>query len=394
MAKHIDADVEAKEYLDKQLEKAETERIPDLLTLLLTVAIVGAFAIALWIIPDRTFSEDENRELASFPEFNVNSLVSGEFTSDFATYLADQFPLRDEFVGLKALSEVAMAKFENNGVMINGDVLAERFDSVNADNLTKNTDAIGQFTDAAEKSGIKSAFCVMGRTIDNYTFPLYDKSVLNESWELLSQTNATLIRSLTGKHPNEYVYYRTDHHYTTLGAYYTYAELANVIGYEANSIDHYNIECASDKFYGTTYSKAGAKWVSPDTIEYFRWNGDENIKVTVEETGEVHDGMYFTEYLDTKDKYASFLGGNYARVDIIGEGEGREKLLLIKDSFGHSLAPFLAEHYDIIMIDPRYYKKPIIKLAEEENVSSVLVICNLDTLSSATPFATLRMGIK
>lgn len=397
MAKHIDADAEAKKYLDCQLEKTKTERFPDLLTLLLVVALIGAFALSFWIIPDRDFSEEENRTLAQFPEFSVERLVSGDFTADFAEYMAAQFPLRDKLVGLKAASELAMVKLENNGVMINGDTLAERFDEVNGENVKTNTDAIGAFVNACRDAGINAKFGVVGRAMDIVEFPMYGTDAEDAAWAKLDGIDMIDLRKAMEGHENEYVYYRTDHHYTTLGAYYTYAYLAPEIGIEANAKDHYVIERASDEFYGTTYSKAGTKWIAPDEIDYYRFDGDDDFIVNVEDTGKARKGFYFREYLGQKDKYSSFLGGNYARVDIIGkaaDGEKRPKLLLVKDSFGHALAPFLAEHYDIVMIDPRYYRKPLVKLAQDEGIGTVLVICNMDTLSSATPFAVLRMGIK
>lgn len=397
MAKHIDADAEAKKYLGDQLEKTKTERLPDLLTVLLVVALIGAFALAFWIIPDRDFSEDENRTLTQFPEFSVKTLVSGEFTASFADYMADQFPLRDKLVGLKAASEVAMVKLENNGVMINGDTLAERFDSVNEENVKANTDAIGAFIGACREAGINAKFGVVGRAMDVAEFPMFGTEAEDAAWAKLDGVDAIDLRSAMDGHESEYVYYRTDHHYTTLGAYYTYASLAPELGYTAHARGHYVVERAADGFYGTTYSKAGTKWIAPDAIDYYRFDGDDAFTVTVEDTGEVRKGFYFREYLLQKDKYSSFLGGNYARVDIVGEaaeGETRPKLLLVKDSFGHALAPFLAEHYDIVMIDPRYYRKPLVKLAQDEGIGTVLVICNMDTLSSATPFAVLRMGLK
>lgn len=397
MAKHIDADIEAKEYLDLQLDKAKSEKLPDVLTFILTVAVIAALAVAFWVIPDRDFSAEENRTLIEFPEFTKEALLSGEWTADFATYMADQFPLRDQFVGLKAVSEMAMGKLENNSVMVSDGTLAERFDATNTENVEKNLTAISAFTDACREAGINAQFAVMGRTMDMYEFPLYGTEATEAAWAKLGGVDCIDMREAYIGHEGEYIYYRTDHHYTTLGAHMAYVHLASYFGYEPNAADHYEIETASEEFYGTTYSKSGMKWIEPDTIELFRWEGDEECVVTVADTVEVHEGLYFREYLEEKDKYAVFLGGNYGRVDIAApsaDGGEREKLLIVKDSFAHALVPFLAEHFDITMIDTRYFKRPVIRLAQDEGFENVLVLCNMDTLSSATPFDILRMGVK
>lgn len=394
--KHIDADREAQALLDGQLTRAESERVPEFITLGLFAAFIAAFALAFWIMPDRDMSEEENRALEQFPEVSVQSVVSGEFTEKFAAYMADQFPLRDQFVGVKAASELALGKRENNSIFVLGDTLAERFDTVNEANVERNLGAIDAFVAACRERGITAEFAVFGRAMDVRSIPVYGNGTTDAAWTLLDGHAHLDMRCALDGHADEYVYYRTDHHHTSLGAYYAYEYLAPHLGYEANSIGHYRRETISEDFLGTTYSKAGAKWIAPDSVERFRWDGDSTLTVTVD-GGEPHAGMYFEEYLDKKDKYSVFLGGNNARVDVrlaSDGGEARAKLLIVKDSFAHSLVPFLAEHFDVTMIDPRYYKKPLIKLVEDEGFDAVLVCCNMDTLSSAAPFAILQIGLK
>lgn len=392
--KHIDADREAEELLAGQLGLAKRERAPELITLALFVAFIAAFALAFWIVPDRDMSEEENRALEQFPEFSAEKVISGEYTEKFASYMADQFPLRDQFVGVKAAAEIALGKGGNNGVFILGDTLTERFDTVNESNLDRNTGAIGAFIGACRERGVTAAFAVFGRAMDVRDIPIYGSGATDAAWSLLDGHDHIDMRRALDGHTDEYVYYRTDHHHTSLGAYYAYSYLAPYLGYEANDISHYRREVVSQEFFGTTYSKSGAKWIAPDSVELFRWDGDDAVTVSVD-GGEARTGMYFREYLGMKDKYSVFLGGNNARVDVTGsKGESRPKLLIVKDSFAHSLAPFLAEHFDVTMTDPRYYKKPLIRLVEEEGFDAVLVCCNMDTLSSAAPFAILRSGLK
>ena len=399
--RHIDADAEAQKHLAEQLERSKSERVPEILTALLFALFIAAFAISFWIVPDRDFSENENRTLAKMPAITVNSLTAkndrDKFTTRFASYMADQFPLRDAFVGVKGAAEIALGKRENNGVFVLGDTLAERFDEVNAANVEKNAASIDRFLAACEDRGVTAKFAVFGRAMDMTDVPIYGSGATDAAWAKLEGHDFVDMRAALDGHGDEYVYYRTDHHHTTLGAFYAYEYLAPYLGYEANGIDHYARETASEEFYGTTWSKAGAKWIAPDTIEYFRWDGDDAETVTLcvspSET-KTHAGMYFTEHLGEKDKYASFLeSATVGRVDVTSPDGAKPKLLVIKDSFAHSLVPFLAEHYDVTMIDPRYYNQPVIDLVDGEGFDAVLVCCNMASLSTAPDFYKLRMGL-
>lgn len=410
--RHIDADAEARAHLADQLTLAKTERVPEILTLALFVLFIAAFAISFWALPDRDFSENENRTLEKMPEFSGESLISGKFTGKFADYMADQFPLRDAFVGVKGAAEIALGKQENNDVFVLnktldgrfafGDVLAERFDEVNGANVEKNAASVDRFLAACRERGATAEFALFARAMDLLDVPIYGSGATDAAWAKLDGHDFVDMRKAYGESRRmtmlggEYLYYRTDHHHTSLGAYYAYRCLAPYLGYEANDVDHYLRETASDSFYGTTWSKAGVRWIAPDTIEYFRWEGDEDVTVTLHKSANetvVHEGMYFREYLEKKDKYASFLENSvYGRVDVTSPGD-KPKLLVVKDSFAHSLVPFLAEHYDVTMIDPRYYTKPVIDLVDGEGFDTVLVCCNMATLSTSADFVKLQMGL-
>ena len=396
--KHIDADAEAKSHLAEQLERAKIERVPEILTVILFALFIAAFAISFWIVPDRDFSEEENRVLETFPKVTQKSIVLGEFTEKFADYMADQFPLRDAFVGVKGAAEIALGKRENNSVFILGDTLAERFDEVNETNVSRNLEGTDAFIAACRERGVNARFAVFGRAMDLTDVPIYGDAPTDAAFALLEGHDSIDMREALDGHEDEYVYYRTDHHHTSLGAYYAYDFLAQYYGYEANSLVHYTREAASDSFYGTTWSKAGAKWISPDVIEYFHWDGDDGVKVTIYESvteTKVYEGMYFRDYLEKKDKYASLLeSATRGRVDVTTPGADKPKLLVIKDSFAHSLVPFLAEHYNVTMIDPRYYNQPVIKLVEDEGFDEVLICCNMATLSSSADFAKLQIGLQ
>jgi hypothetical protein len=184
------------------------------------------------------------------------------------------------------------------------------------------------------------------------------------------------------------LYYKTDHHWTTLGAYYAYVEIIKSFkeeNMEPLPLSAFTREIASDEFYGTAWSKAGMKWIPPDVMEYFRYEGDEDFVTAIIDKNESFSGFYDRSYLELKDKYSSFISGNNARVDITKKQNPgdppRPKMLLAKDSFGHSIAPFLAIHYDLIILDYRYYKKSAAQLVFDEKIDRVLFLHNLGNLS-------------
>ena len=189
----------------------------------------------------------------------------------------------------------------------------------------------------------------------------------------------------------EYVYYKTDHHWTTLGAYYAYGILAKKMGINAAPMEEFSRETASDSFYGTTWSSAGAKWIEPDSLEFFRYDGDEDLET--DRKDEKFNGLYKTSFLDAKDKYSAFLGGNAAQIDVSSTVGEREKLLVIKDSFFHSVAPFFAKDYDLVIIDLRYYTGSVAELCREEGIDSILILLNAETVGEESGLARLMIGL-
>ena len=196
----------------------------------------------------------------------------------------------------------------------------------------------------------------------------------------------------------EYVYYRTDHHWTSLGAYYAYTEIMRGFGMEPYPLEYFTRETVTEDFYGTTWSKAGMKWIDPEPIEYFRYVGDDTLELKI--GNKVTSGIYDRSYLEKKSKYSSFIGETFALASVYPAEDsplsgGREKLLIVKDSFAHSIVPFLALHFDIELVDLRYYtQSTIVSLAKEYDIDRVLILCNMDSIISSPTLAPLAFGIK
>ena len=260
--------------------------------------------------------------------------------------------------------------------------------------------------------GVNVTFAAAGRVIDvaeDKLPALYPVDVLHKPWEALDEramethvsgsdayTDMLYLNLLTplkaASEAGEDVMYRTDHHWTTHGAYLAYVELMQLWGMEPLAESAFTVETASDAIYGTAWRNAGMKWIAPDTMEYYRFDGDDGYTMTIHDDGTVFDGFYDRSYLEKTDKYSSFISGNHAYVTVEKNGdENRERLMLVKDSFGHSLAPFLAYHFDLEIVDLRYYKESTGALVEETGCSRVLIINNMDSLTSAATLGMLGM---
>ncbi len=373
--------------------------ISDILSVVGLLAIIYGFAIAMIILPDKSFSEEENRTLQTFPKFTLEALDSGSYTKKIGTYFADQMPLRGLFVESKAASETWLGKQENNGVIIGreGHIVAKS-DFPNTSVMDKNLGAIKEFS-SSNKLDLRVA--VAGRAQDvllSYMPELYPAGEISDRdfarvWAGLEGVRKidilTPLRSYAEN--GEYVYYRTDHHWTTLGAYYAYVEIIRSYGIEPYPIEDFTREKVSEEFYGTTWSKAGMRWTEPDSMEFFRFDGDEKFVTEITDNDSGFDGFYDFSYLEKKDKYSSFIGGNNGRVRIsIPSGKPRETLVLVKDSFGHSVAPFLARHFNLEIIDLRYYKSSFADFLTETGADKVLILYNLDSLAASSELLQLN----
>ncbi|HHW24415.1 MAG TPA: hypothetical protein GXX22_03040 [Clostridiales bacterium] len=414
MDKRPEKNTEQDIILDIQLRCAKKARLVDLLTIFTFVFALFATAILFIVLPDKTFSEQENRALQQFPKVSyydkpLGRLLDGSFTLEFAKYYADQFPARDFFVGIKGMAEIALLKQENNSVILGRDgYLITRPPEPDLSTLRDNIDPIRDFASLMKKMNVPVTLAIAGRTYDvmkKYLPETFPKTLSDELWEyaryLAGQSKDLLYINLAdplraiaeSSRASGPLYYRTDHHWTTLGAYYAYAEIMKAWGETPAPLSEFTIEAASDSFYGTTWSKAGLKWIKPDTMEYFRFAGDEDFITEIKDTGKSFYGFYDRSYLDKKDKYSSFIGGNNGRVDITRAGsEKREKLLIMKDSFAHAMIPFFAMHYDLVILDLRYFSDSVSKLVLTEGIDRVLIVGNMENLTQSVIYRILGYG--
>lgn len=361
----------------------------DLMTITACGLVVCLLTVLFFATPDKDISEKENRSLSLVPKFSAEKLFSGEYTASLAEYISDQFPMRDAFVAVKAYSELSVAKRENNGIIYGDGVLIAR-DDITQNRLKENLQAVKEFSNSTQ---IPVCLGMLPRTIDVFSeclpasFPTDDSSSVWQEYYSISQKNNLNAPNLYDPLCEQNNYYLTDHHYNSYGAYQVYDLLGENLGYTPKDIAFFKLEKVSDDFCGTSMRASGFYLAKKDEITLFRYDGDTDYKV-VADGKEIE--LYDFSKLDTTDKYAVFLGGNHARVDI-SAGEGRPKLLIIRDSFADSLTPFLALHYDLTLIDLRYYNDNVQQLVKDENINSALILQSIAEFSQAKNISYLKM---
>ncbi len=353
------------------------KKYQDLIQIILFMGIITGFMAAMFVLKDKTFSEQENRVLNQTPKVTVKGITSGKWMEQFEACLTDQFPGRDTWVGIKSYSERLSGKTENNAVFFcQDDTLIKRFDEPDSELVEKNIMAVNQLVENTDLpvyfSLIPGAVSIWDEKLPKYA-QNYDQRALID--EIYSKVNCKTVDTYSRlrQHKNEYIFYRTDHHWTTRGAYYGSTAIAEAFGMEVEPLDSYSSEVVSDSFYGTVYSSSGVRWVKPDVIEKFIPKEGKTVQKFVGDTPA--DGEFYDyEKLKVKDKYAFFFGGNTPLIKITSDTDRDKKLLVIRDSYSDSEIPFLTEYFsEIYMMDLRYYKFGVKYFLEKYDVDAVLV---------------------
>jgi len=358
---------------------------------LLTAALFCAFLLLFgcWFLlqPPREFSDKENRVLAQFPELNTRDFFSGQWGLDFEEYLSDQFPLRDEWIVLKAALQRASGRQDNNGVYF-GDRLTDTFWSYDKERLARNLAAVESFAARGE-----TYFVPVPNAVEVLQEQLPPLAPDADQEALLDQMAAAVPSAVTvnalpalnaAEDAGQQLYFSTDHHMTTRGAYVLYREIVSAMGITPLEEDGFLRTTVTESFTGTMYHKSGAWWTTPDTIE--RWDpvAGLNATLTIYPDETVYDSLYNEAALSGNDPYTYFLHGNQPLEVIRTDGTG-PKLLLVKDSYAHILAPFLANHFsEIHLVDLRYYRQNADAYRAQHGIDTTLVLYHVKNLTEDT----------
>ena len=343
-------------------------------------AVFCAFLFGLMLLhlalPDRARSEVENRTLAQRPALTAAAVADGSFMEDTDDYLTDQFPFRDGWTGLKARIEQLLGKREFHEVYLCGDTLIHHGSEPGelADKNLRFVSGLTGKTDVPVYLGlIPTASEVWADKLPAGADRPDQRAFLEKALETTGLPGVDYLSALTA-HAAEPIYYRTDHHWTTLGAYYGYTALCEALHTDAIKQDNFTTETVSESFNGTLYSQSGIHWLQPDTMEF--WVREEGLSVTSWRSGTPEPAaLYDRSYLEKKDKYSAFLGGNQPLCVIENPDapDGR-RILLVRDSYADSMAPFLAKTFaQVHLMDLRTYHAPVAQYVAENGIDAVVV---------------------
>lgn len=351
-------------------------------------AILSFFCLSFFIFPTHEFSENEKRVLQKAPVLSQSSLLSGKFFSSVDNYISDHFAARDVWIGLNAYFRQCSGLNAANTVYRGKDHWLIDCPVASGKTFDQNKETIAQF---AEKTQIPmSLLCVpstgyimsdkLPKIHDSYP----DESMLAELQDICTGQLTWVPVTNTLRSSFQTPFYRTDHHWTSYGAYRAYEVLCQAWGLTAGKQSEYTIDTYTG-FYGTTYSKSGL-WATPaDSIELWHDNQvqsnvsvyDENKPFPLKQAS-----PFFLEHLKQSDKYPVFLDGNHALTTITSDAPNG-KLLIIRDSFAHCLAPFLSRHFaQIDLIDLRYFKEQTItEKIQQEHYDRILLVYGLASIA-------------
>ena len=354
-----------------------------------------------FIWPKQVFSEEENRMLASMPRFSFESFVSGKYLNGVNDYIYDHFAFRNIYLKLNSWWEVSvMGKKENNGVYIGKDnYLFEKFEygDEEKENIKNNTIAISDFSQNMQNMDISTYFILVPNSIyinkdklpDNVETP-NQKEIINEVYANMSNTkNIDVTTALTEENKEKPLYFRTDHHMNSDGAYVVYREFCNASNEQAVPIENFTKTTVTNNFLGTFDSKAQLMNQVPDEIFVYENEINTNIEEAIYDK-ETTDSIFNAKYLEGKDKYSYFLNGNNSKAIIKTKVNNNKKLLVIKDSYAHIMSQFLCENYsEVHFLDPRYTNFDYVEYVKENGITDVLFLYNVSNFATDTNLSRL-----
>lgn len=340
------------------------------------------------IVSDKEKSEEENRMLATMPKLTWSNLTSGDFMTKYETYLSDQFAGRNFWRSIKVgLSSLGGSREEEDILIGKDDYLLEKIVSPDQETLKENMEAIHLFANQYQDVPmymllVPNAANVMRERLPSFATVQDQNRMFAQVKRELGDTMEWLdaVEALN-PHANEKIFYQTDHHWTSLGAFYTFSAVAEQMKIKADSASYFVSYPISTTFNGMLAAKSGCRLnVKEEIYIYVPRDTDNDVVVNYVDEQRKTTSLFDASKLKTRDQYAVFLGENTSVVDIKTVSDSQRRLLLIKDSYANSFVSFLAPHFrEIVLVDPRYYSGTIDEIMDTYRISDVLFLYSGNT---------------
>lgn len=372
--------------------------IRQLLPILAFVIIIFGLTGSSMFSEKKEYSAAEKRELQQMPKFRWKAVRNGKFQKKYEIYLADQFPGRDSWVQLQTDVSRVFGRSESNGVYFGkDDYLLEHYETADfeSEQAGENEAALVKFVKKTSKKRRVSVMLVPTKTwimqekLPAFA-PTYDEQQVYDRIEkqlgdLADEVMIPVAEKLQ-EHTGEQIYYRTDHHWTTPGAWYGYLAYVEANGGDVDAAEaKRDFACVSTQFYGSTYAKVNQA-PRADEIEVYEPKCPLTVVYNMGE--QTSDSLYDESFLDSQDQYSYFTGGNQPVVEVTGGADNGQILMVIKDSFANCMIPFLAEDYEkVVMVDLRQLNVKCKDLVQMFDPTDILILYNTAQFDKDRDFA-------
>ena len=388
-------------HSEKKTLKKGLSQLKQYPVLLLFFGFLLVMFVADCLTPYRAYSELENTSFLERPSLTIKDLTGrnsvkkiNSFFTDYSEFFKQQIAGRDYWIDLHAFTEQKIFGKQDYGNILlgkDGMEFARTYGLTTSEIplLEKNLSAVenlnGRYPGLVTTMVVPSAAVIYPDKLPAGAPLLNENAMLDDIFTRLGKTGKVLdVRPALAAHAaDSQLFYRTDHHWTTDGAYYAYEALCNTIGLTPFDRAAHTAKTVNG-FYGTSWAKCRQPFAQPDTITYYDldtpltlYQATGNAQFTEKET----TGLYEMEKFDTYDKYSAFLHGNNGFSRIEGKGEG--KLLVVKDSYANSFVPFLTDNFaQIDVVDFRGYNYGLDALISENKYDQVLVLYSFASFKS------------
>lgn len=353
------------------------------------VPIVVLTLIVNLIVPDHEKSSVENRSLQQFPSFSFSSVLEGTYEKDLENWFSDQFVFRNAFIHLKYILNKVSGNNKIDDVFLAKGQLIEETAKVNIEQLNNNIDAINAFKEMYPELNMTFLLVPNAVSIQQNKLPAYAASSLQDEqmdqiFSRVSSLHTIDVRNTLKEQADEYLYYKTDHHWTSLCAFYTFQQMAKELNLGEVKQSDYSIYPVTMNFKGTLANKTGCIGLK-DEIDIYVPKNNSDYVYTNTSTSTKSRSMYSLEGLQSNDPYTVFLNGNAGYSKLEMDNNSSSRLLIFKDSYANALIPFLVPYYrTITIVDPRYYFDDIHKIIKSECITDVLYCYNSNTFVQDT----------
>ncbi len=407
-------------------------RSPRYLQLINAVVFVGLLSVGCitsLTMKHEAVSDMENRQLTKFPPFTDSTFRSGKYFKQIELYYADNFPLRNKWIAF-ASSFKSKLGFQSSEIKI--------YDPANDAEANEKTDTVKNETagplpdDGAVGEVKKRVFVFKNRAFEmfggggamgksyanvingynrlripglqvyNLIIPVALEFEITEKYAKLQKPNRPAIEHIYNsldsnikkvwaideirKHREEYIYFNTDHHWTSLGAYYAYRAFCETAGLTPVSLDTVASK-TKNSFLGSLYrlTRDPKLQNNPDSVRYYLFRDSLTFHIGSNKIGYWSKSKMYGEGVSGANSYSVFLQGDLPVVKMETQHKNGRKIALVKESYGNAFAPFLINNYEkVIVVDQRYYTGDFVAMLKAEGINELLFINNI--FAAHTPF--------